>query len=167
MPDSQLTLYHNRRRRRLRYSRAGLGLADATIAVGSGTASPVTVPQGQATGSVLMTYETLGGVPTGAIMDTGVASLTANSTSFLLQVGAIAVGGAHEMLDSGFYTTVVAFDPVNNRAQVYVNGRIVIDATGAFAAWADASTWTYVNGLSNLGQVRDLEVFIAQVPAIF
>jgi hypothetical protein len=127
----------------------------------------VTVAQGQATGSLLAGFECLAGVVTGTLIDTTDAQVVLGATDITLTVGAINDSVAHDLPASGFHVIIAAFDPVNNRAQVYVDGRIVLDSSGAFAAWASASTWTYANVLANEGQIRDLEVFIAQTPAVF
>jgi hypothetical protein len=149
-----------------------MGLPYGTLPAGANQDSPISTVQGQSAGTTLIEFECLGGVTTGILLGNVRHELSITATEVRLVIPAtIDESATHDLPGSGFHTVVSVFDPPNNRASVYVDGRLVIEASGAYTSWGRAGAsflWDYADGLSNVGQIRDLEVFVSNdVPAIF
>ncbi len=188
MGRRQALLFHARERRRERFRRAGLPVAEVKIPGPDGAiADPLSGTQRLRPASLVMRVESFNAPPTGVLIQTGAIAdalrLTlafgGTGSTLLLEVfessgltinsGAVAIDVD---LSSGIHTYVVAVDPVTeNRAKVYVDGILFIDTTevgAGFAAWAgSANTWNYAGALSNLGAVDPLEIVLDKVPGIF
>lgn len=177
-------LFNNRKRRLDQYRRAGMGRALADHAFpgpDAAIANPLTGTQEQELATLVARLESFEGSPSGDIVVTGDATdravLNGDGSGGISLV--VRVGGVDEIdssvvlpdtdISSGSHTYVLAFDPVNGQAKVYVDGRLVIDETDASATkWASATaTWNYVGSATQIGKVEPLEVHLARVPAVY
>lgn len=178
-------IFNNRQRRLDRFARAGLGtaLADTKIpGPDAAIANPLSGTDADEIATLVMRIESFGGSPDGDIVNTG----SNNDRAILSGDGAggiqlvVREGGGADDIDSGivlpdtdiasgFHVYVVAFDPVNGQAKVYVDGRLVIDETDAGATkWASiTATWDYAGALTNVGTVESLEIHLDNLPAVF
>ena len=189
MGRRQALLFHARERRRVRFRRAGLPVAEVKIPGPDGAiADPLTGTQADEPASLVMRIESFGSTPptgvliqTGAIADALRLTLAFGGTgsTLLLEVfesSGLTINSGAVVIDidlsSGIHTYVVAVDPVTeNRAKVYVDGVLFIDTTevgAGFAAWADsANTWDYADTMIEIGIVDPLEIVLDKVPGIF
>ncbi len=187
MGRRQALLFHARERRRERFRRAGLPVAEVKIPGPDGAVvDPLSGTQKDELASIVMRIESFGS-PTGVLIQTGAIAnalrltmaFTGGESTLLLEVfetSALTINSGAVALDidlsSGIHTYAVAIDPVTeNRVSVYVDGVRVINALqigAGFAAWAgSANTWNYAGSLSNIGLVDPLELVFDKVPAIF
>lgn len=171
MAFSQAALYHTRRRRLERFRRLGLKLdADARVPAGTGIASPISDAQGAAFGAVIMELEALDGPIEGDILTVnGFTALTISGTDITIAgFPSLTETQPHEMGAFGFYTLVMLNDPPNNRADLYINGRLICRAAGSFSLWGGAAfAWDYADSLTGVGQIRDAEIVLLQVPGVY
>lgn len=187
MGRRQALLFHARERRRERFRRAGLPVAEVKIGGPDGAiVDPLSGTQKDEVASLVMRVESFGS-PAGVLIQTGAIAdalrltlaFSGGESTLLLEVfessGLTINSGAVALdidLSSGIHTYAVAVDPVTeNRASVYVDGVRVVNAleVGAgFAAWAGSgNTWNYAGSMTNIGLVDPLEIILDKVPAIF
>ncbi len=179
----QAVLFHNRERRLLRFNRVGLGSAtqkfpgpDAAIP------NPLTGTQNVEPASLLSRIESFSGAAAGVIVQTGGSDSlrltlsgveTINLTVSVATVTEIDVTKTTGIdLTAGPHFFVVAFKPITGPSfqfKVFVDGRLIIDAIDAQASlWSSATaTWDYASGLTPVGKIDPLELFVGEVPAIF
>lgn len=188
MGHLQASLFHARERRRERFARAGLPVAEVKIPGPDGAiVDPLSGTQKDELASLAMRIESFGAAPTGVLIQTGAIAdalrltlaFSAGESTLLLEVfetSALTINSGAVSVDidlsSGIHTYVVAMDPVTgNRASVYVDGLLVIDTTevgAGFAAWAGSgNTWDYADTMVDIGAVDPLELVFDKVPAIF
>lgn len=184
--QSEIVRTHTSRlRRRERLVRVGAGFPNPSLVVAPGTAipSPVTVAQGQEAVTLIWSVESLDGggdYPDGGTV-LGVGGLSVSFSaggdwSTISELSAITLvpdlsstilpGGG--VPPNGIQTFVVFADPPNNRMGVFLNGVQIAQGTGAHALWSDGvADWTFMSGVSNVGLISDLHIFLDYVPPGF
>jgi hypothetical protein len=118
--------------------------------------------------------------PAGTLLDTGGLTVTlANDGELELTITAkvsnrVTVNLSDPSLPGGGTPargihTVLAYTNSTNRTALYVDGHLLGRDGGAiFTEWADGvADWEYMNVVSDLGLVSDLQVFPNFTPAIF
>lgn len=166
----QAALYHSRKRRLERVFRLGLKLdADVRLSQGVNSALVVSSADGALFGAFIATVESLDGPPTGVLLRVAtIDTIVLGSTDVTLTgFPTLSETAPHGIVGSGFYTFVALFDPPNDRADLFINGRLICGGTGISIWSTDIADWTYANALSNVGQIYDAEIVKRQVPGIY
>lgn len=176
--------FNNRKRRRTRHSRVGLGFPDPSLltAAGIGITSPVTVAQGADIVSLLWSFEFFAppSYPAGTLLDTGelIVALTAlgvltvnvpaiptNIISVDLSDPTLAGRGTPP---NGIHVFVVVCDPVVKSIGLFVDGWQVGSDAGDFVLWADGvATWEFMNTVTDADSIGSLEIFPGVSPSAF
>ncbi len=168
--------------RRDRYTRLGMGLADARVATGAGEANPTTGTQGEEAATVVCSL-TSTGVPDGVLFQSGdavdntvLSIATDQEITLALTIGSSLIFTttvpSPVNLNAGPHVIAVAFqtDAVDDgRVEAYVDGLLIIsqDTTlGEFTRWSSAAaTWDAMQVTDP--SVESVEVFFGVLPAIF
>lgn len=178
MPSQETTLsqFYNRRRRRQRFLRLGAGFSDGAKRIesaGTGITAPVTAAELLGRVTMVFDVEFFGAYPNGVMVDTGVLTFQLTTAGVFggFGPGVTVVGSLSENIPpNSIHTVVVYFEvrTVGTGLTVYfIDGvEIARGEVGTFTAWGTAgATWDYMNGITDIGNVKALEVFPGFRPA--